>query len=175
MRGRIWLSFVVLAIGALLFGTLLDDGELTLALRILQASASAGVVYCYARAAYFAFRVEEPIGSDYLIVGILLSFFSMFCQAIYSIVYRLLGGPTWMLYSEVAAPFVLISVIAAVLHVTAPGAVDGRVPPKNRITVGICFAIAVACVLTLAATRERLMQSFGVVEPTATGSIDRRR
>lgn len=51
-------------------------------------------------------------------------------------------------------PFiVLASVVGAVLHVVAPGSVDGVVPRRNRLALGAGVGLAVLVVMALLITR----------------------
>jgi len=88
-----------------------------------------------------------------LIVGIWLSFLSHVGQTTYSLVYRLADAPQWLLNAEVVPFIVLTSVVGAVLHVVAPGSVDGVVPRRNRLALGAGVGLAVLVVMALLITR----------------------
>ncbi|CAO4133400.1 hypothetical protein OFEAOIEE_LOCUS1127 [Methylorubrum extorquens] len=47
----------------------------------------------------------------------------------------------------------LFSMMAAVLHVAATGSIDGEVPRRSRIALGICVGAAVLVVGAVVATR----------------------
>lgn len=49
----------------------------------------------------------------------------------------------WMRDSPWIAFFLLNSTIAGILHLTAPGAIDGRIPGKNWVVVGAAIGIGV--------------------------------
>ncbi|MCJ2038550.1 hypothetical protein MKK55_06210 [Methylobacterium sp. J-059] len=51
------------------------------------------------------------------------------------------------------APIVMPSMVASVLHAAAPGAVDGTVPRRNRIALGIGAGSGVSAVVFLIAIR----------------------
>ncbi|WP_232631553.1 hypothetical protein [Methylobacterium sp. Leaf118] len=47
----------------------------------------------------------------------------------------------------------LLSMMAAVLHVAATGSIDGEVPRRSRIALGLCVGGAVLVVGAVVATR----------------------
>jgi hypothetical protein len=153
IRGTIYLSAIVLFVGYQSINAFVPNADMILATRILATGFYSAVLYVYGRDAWGAFRKPEPKRSDFLIVGIWLSFLSHWCQNLYSLAYRLAQAPEWLLTAEVVSPIVMLSMVASVLHVAAPGAVDGTVPRRNRIALGIGIGLAVFAVAVLMATR----------------------
>lgn len=149
IRGRIWFTLLVLFFGYGIINVFVPNGDMIIATRVIQASASAVVLYVYFGDFWHGLRTPDPARGDYLIVGIWVGFFATLCQAIYSMAFRLAGNPAWLLNSEVNAPYILLSVVAAVMHVSAPGAVDGVVPRRNRLAMGVGFGAAVFLVICL--------------------------
>ena len=149
IRGAIWMTIVLLGIGYAIINAFVPNSDMNIAIGVLQASAASMVVYIYGRDAWIAVRSKSPKRTDFLIVGIVLAWISTDGQAILAVLFRLAGMPAWFVNSEIYAPIRLLSVVAAVLHVSAPGAVDGLVPRRNRIAMGIGLGGAVLLVLAL--------------------------
>lgn len=153
IRGTIYLSAILLLAGYQLINAFVPNADMIVATRTLAAGFYAVVLYVYAADAWRATMKPEPRRSDFLIVGIWLSFLSHFGQTVYSLVYRLADAPGWLLNAEIVPFIVLFSVLGAVLHVAAPGSVDGTVPRRNRIALGIGVGLAVLTVMALLITR----------------------
>lgn len=153
IRGAIWLTILILGAGYAFINAFVPNGDMNIAIGVLQASAATMVVYIYGRDAWQALKKREPARTDFLIVGIVLAWLSTDGIAILAVVFRLAGTPQWFLNSELYAPIRLLSVVAAVLHVSAPGAVDGIVHRKNRLAMGLGLGGAVLLILGLLWTR----------------------
>lgn len=149
IRGAIWLTVILLGFGYSVINAFVPNSDMNIAIGVLQASAATMVVYIYGKDAWQALRKKNPARTDFLIVGIVLAWLSTDGQAILAVLFRLSGMPSWFVNSELYAPIRLLSVVAAVLHVTAPGAVDGLVPRKNRIAMGLGLGGAVLVMLVL--------------------------
>lgn len=149
IRGAIWMTVLVLGIGYVIINAFVPNSDMNIAIGVLQASAATMVVYIYGRDAWSALWTKNPKRTDFLIVGIVLAWLSTDGQAILAVLFRLAGMPQWFVNSEIYAPIRLLSVVAAVLHVSAPGAVDGVVPRRNRLAMGFGLAGAVLLVLGL--------------------------
>jgi len=149
IRGIIWLTMVLVGVGYIIINAFVPNSDMNIAVGVLQASAATMVVYIYGRDAWIALRTSNPKRTDFLIVGIVLAWLSTDGQAVLAVLFRLAGMPAWFVNSEIYAPIRLLSVVAAVLHVSAPGAVDGLVPRRNRIAMGVGLGGAVLLVLTL--------------------------
>lgn len=143
IRDLLFITLVLLLLGYVALNAVVPNADIIIAARVLQAAASVVVLYVYGSDAWAAFTRPQPERSDFLILGIWLGFFSGLAQAVYAILFRLAGAPAWMLYMETVAPTVLISVLAAVLHVAAPGGLDGTVPRRNKIALGAMFGLGV--------------------------------
>lgn len=149
IRGAIWLTVLFLGVGYAVINAFVPNSDMNIAIGVLQASAATMVVYIYGKDAWQALKKREPARTDFLIVGIVLAWLSTDGQAILAVLFRLAGMPSWFVDSELYAPIRLLSVVAAVLHVSAPGAVDGLVPRRNRLAMGLGLGGAVLIVLVL--------------------------
>lgn len=156
IRGRLWFSFLVLFVGYNIVNVFVQNPDMIIACRIIQASTSVVVLYVYFEDAWVGFKKAVPAREDYLIVGIWLAWLATFLQAMFSVMWRLAGGPDWLTNAEINAPFIILSVLGGMLHVSAPGALDGVVPRKNRVAMGMAFGVSLAIVTGLFATRPNI-------------------
>lgn len=153
IRGVLYLTALVLFLGYQTINVFVPNADMIVAARILAAGFYSAVIYVYAPHAWEAVRRPKPEGADFLVVGIVLSFLSHLGQTVYAIVYRLAEAPKWLLNAEVVAPIVLLSMLAATLHVCAPGLIAGEVPRRQRIVFGVWVGLAVLLVGAVLATR----------------------
>lgn len=152
IRGTIYFSALILFAGYQCLNAFVPNADLILATRTLAVGFYTAVLYIYGPDAWRALTAPKPKRSDFLIVGIWVSFASHDAQSLYSILYRL-APSQWLLNSEVVSPIVLLAVIGAILHISAPGAVDGTVPRRNRMALGFGVGIATIMVAVLLVTR----------------------
>lgn len=152
IRGTIYISILLLFVAYQCINVFVPNADLILATRTLAAGFYATVLYVYGADAWKALTAPNPKRTDFLIVGIWISFASHMMQSLYSILYRL-SPSQWLLNSEIVSPIVLLGVVAAILHVSAPGAVDGTVPRRNRVALGVGVGAATVIVALLLITR----------------------
>lgn len=143
IRSRVVFSAVMLVAVVLILGVVVPEGDLIIATRIFQASTAAAVVVVYWPDARAAWKSNSPEVGDYLIVGITIGWVATLCQALFSVIYRLAGTPMWFANADVNSLWILMSSISGWLHIMAPGAVDGKVPQRNRLGLGISIGAAV--------------------------------
>jgi len=153
IRGAIYLTTILLFILYQAINAFVPNADMIVAVRVLACSVYAAVIYVYGRDAWVAVSTPDPKRSDFLIVGIVLSFMSHFGQSAYAIAYRLADAPAWLLNAEVIAPVVILSMVAGVLHVTAPESIEGTVPRRNRYALGAFVGLAVLMLGVLLTTR----------------------
>jgi len=128
IRSRVVFSAVLMVFAILILGIVVPEGDLVKATRIFQASTAAAVVAVYWPDARAAWKSNSPEVGDYLIVGITIGWMATLCQALFSVIYLLAGGPLWFANADVNSLWILMSSISGWLHIMAPGAVDGKVP-----------------------------------------------
>ncbi|WP_407529468.1 hypothetical protein [Methylobacterium oryzisoli] len=124
-----------------------------LAMRVLQSAVAAVVCYIYWPDAWAAIRTNAPERGDYLVLGIYTGWLATMCQGLYSVTFRLAGNPMWLINADPVGLWIMMSVMAGVLHVLAPEAIGGTVPRRNRIAVGGGLGCAIVVVLVLLAVR----------------------
>jgi hypothetical protein len=81
--------------------------------------------------------IGEVSGTEMLSLGIGCTWTSEIGQRIWSLIWRGMGHPEVMT-TNYSLPFLLyISVLGGIQHITSPGAVNGFVPTRNWIVLGI--------------------------------------
>jgi hypothetical protein len=180
IKKQIVFATIVLVGTVFMLNFFLPNADLILAERIFQASVAMTVVVVYWPDARAAWLSESPERGDYLIVGVTLGWCATFCQAMFSVVFRLAGMPLWFTNIDANSLWILMSAISGLLHIVAPGAVDGVVPRRNRIVLGIGMGIGVMVVCIVLWTRPDISDyveaSRFVLEDTASwlvGLLDR--
>ena len=153
IRQVLYLTGLALVAGYQTINVFVPNADMIVATRILATGFYAAVVFAYAGDAWDAVRAPEPEKSDWLIVGIWLSFLSHLCQSIYAIIYRLADAPMWLLNAEVVPFIVGLSMVAAMLHILATGGVKEGVPRRSQVTLGLATGLAVIVVGGVIATR----------------------
>ncbi|WP_232629176.1 hypothetical protein [Methylobacterium sp. Leaf118] len=153
IRQVLYLTSLLLVVGYQTINVFVPNADMIVSTRILAAGIYSTVVYAYARDAWEAVRKPEPDKSDYLILGIWLSFVSHLAQTTYAIIYRLADAPKWLLNAEVVPFIVGVSMVAAILHVAATGGIKEGVPRRSRVALGLGVGCAVIMVGAIIATR----------------------
>lgn len=142
IRGVIGWTVLLLTAGYVVFNAFYPNNDVNIAVDILVGVFATMAVSYYVAAALKAVWTGSRANTDYLIVGICLSWISQDSLAWLRVVSRLSGFDPAFLNSELFAPVKLLSVIAAVLHVIPKGAANGVVPRGNRSAVAVAFGVA---------------------------------
>lgn len=87
--------------------------------------------------------------ADWLGVSIFCSWFSIVVIRGWSIAWRWLGKPEWLLESDIVTYALYMQLCAAIFHLAAPGALGDRVPPRRWINIGIGVAVLIFAPLGL--------------------------
>lgn len=87
--------------------------------------------------------------ADWLGIGIFCSWFSIVIIRAWSIIWRYLGKPEWLLESDIVSYALYLQLCAAVFHLAAPGAIGNRVPPRRWINIGVAVAVFIFAALVL--------------------------
>lgn len=107
-------------------------------------SVSAGVVVTYSSFAFQAACNRSPSSQDYLLLGIWLGWLAMSVRGAVALYWRYANKPPEFTDNFLWLLVLHIAVVSATLHLTAPGAIDGRVPARNWILLGIAVAFGLA-------------------------------
>lgn len=93
--------------------------------------------------------MQRPMdGGSQLLLGILCVWFAEIAISLWSLIWRL-SDQSWMLDSPILAALLYLKIIGGTLHVTAPRAVDGRVPRRSWIMllIGATLAALIAGII----------------------------
>jgi hypothetical protein len=131
--------------------------------RAVQIALCFAVVISYLPDAISGSFARRPSGIQQLILGISCSWIGFIGYGAWMLMWRLSGQPTWMLNTDTTNLFTWLAMYGAVLHITAPGAVEG-IPRKNMVRLGVAIAIAVFCIF-----------AFGIAQPNVRGFTDHLR
>jgi hypothetical protein len=105
-------------------------------------AAAVGVCFAYAPAVYDAMTAERELDrADWLSMGVFVGFFAIVLLRSWSILWRFLGKPEWLLNSDFVSYSLYMSLWAAIFHLAAPGAISDRVPARRWINIGIAVTI----------------------------------
>ena len=111
-----------------------------------------GVIVAYIPTVSAAVRLRRPGGSDILVVGIWLAWISLVEARIWSIVWRSLGSPRWLVNTDFTTHIIALAALAGIFHLAGPEAIDGRVPTRQWIRIGIIVALGAALSIGLIMT-----------------------
>lgn len=111
-------------------------------LNALVLCVSISVVITYSPAWVQTLNKERLNGADALSLGIGGTWCAEIGQRLWSIIWRGLDQPEWMLTTSLLPLLLTLSFMGGVLHLTAPGAVDGIVPRRNWIILGVTLGAA---------------------------------
>lgn len=110
-------------------------------LHALRLSVSVVVVLTFARVLP-GILVQRPLDAgSQLILGILCVWVAEIAISAWSLTWRL-SDQSWMLNSPILAGLLYLKVVGGTLHVTAPRAVDGRVPRRSWVMLVIGASVA---------------------------------
>lgn len=136
-----WAAFVI-GCGYLVLNVALPNNDVNIAVDILIGVMALVVLAFYIPAALLALWTGSRANTDYLIVGIALSWMSQDGQAWLRAILRLSNFNPAFANSEFFVPIKLLSVVAAVLHIVPRGAANGIVPKGNTASVLVGFGLA---------------------------------
>lgn len=120
------------------------------AFNIINLAVAVMVVIAYAPVVIDIFTNERPIDrSDWLGLGVFLSWQSTIMLRLYSIAWRWMGQPDWLTDSDILSYGLFVQFSAGILHLAAPGALNARVPTRRWINIGIWVGVFVLVALVL--------------------------
>jgi len=90
-----------------------------------------------------------PNERDQLIIGIWIAWSFDLVNRIWSLSWRFSGQPQWMLTSDFLTFMLFGRTIAAMLHVTAPTAVEGIVSKTSWLKLGLAFGLGVVATMAV--------------------------
>ena len=139
LRSRtLWTALALFALYWIAAG-LVPNGPLMEALHTIRIAICLVVVTAYAPVCLEALAQDRIGRVEQLSLGITIGWGATLCGGLWSLLWRLAGQPAWMVNSDLNGFFLWVAILGAVLHVTAPGAVDGIVPRRTWILTGLAF------------------------------------
>jgi hypothetical protein len=107
---------------------------------------SAAVMILFGREAWAAFRERIPDRAYQLVMGIVVAWGAVLLNRAYHLWWRGNGQRIDLVNNDMVTFFSFVLSIAAILHLTVPGAIDGRIPKKQWAilsgAVGVGIALA---------------------------------
>ncbi|MCZ8098830.1 MAG: hypothetical protein O9972_13015 [Burkholderiales bacterium] len=136
LRGRLARTFtLIMMIGATLF-VLVPEAALIEGLNLIAISFSLSVVIAYSPVAWVALNEENPSRAHVLVFGIFLTHTAVLISRFISFSRRSLGM-NGVADSDLVSLFVLLAIMGALCHLNAPEVVDGTVPTKQWVRIGL--------------------------------------
>ena len=109
-----------------------------------------GVCVAFFATMWEAMRAARPRADQILVAGIWWSWLAVVEQRVWSMVWRGLGTPLWLANSDLTTHFVSLALLAGLMHLAGPEAIDGRVPARHWVRIGAIAAGGIALVMVLA-------------------------
>lgn len=140
MSPKVWLSIL----GAAIFYVFLVlvfpfEGFIGLIVNFLRVAVATAVLVIYGPKLGIIFRQVPAPSRDYLLAGIVLSWFSSECFAMYNEAGRIFGIETSIFKSPVAGGFSFVLVSAGVFHLLAPGTSE-----KKSLIIAVAIGVVVS-------------------------------
>ncbi len=134
-------------------------------LHTLRISIGIAVIIAYSDVCLDAIRVSKPDRVGQLALGIVTSWIGTVGSGLWSLLWRLGGKPPWMLESSFSGVWWWLMILGGILHITAPGAINGIVPRRNKIRLGVGVGAGVLATLILIAVQPDLTHLVELIEP----------
>lgn len=141
------------------------NGPLLEALHTIRIAICLMVVVAYAPICLEALARDRIDRVCQLSLGITIGWGAALLSGLWLLLWRLAGQPAWMLNSDLYGFFIWVAILGAVLHVTAPGAVDGVVPRRTWILTGAAFGAGALAAVALLVLRPDIRRVVEHLEP----------
>ncbi|WP_262027555.1 hypothetical protein [Microvirga sp. Mcv34] len=165
IRNRIiWAATAAFGVYWILAAIIPNDEWLAF-LRSLLLIVSLAVAIAYSRPVLFALAHHQYDRVIHLTLGITLGWIATLLSSLWGLIWRISGQPAWMLNNDIVGAFFWLQFLAAVLHLTAPGAVDGKVPTRSWLLVGVTIAGGLGMAIYLAGKSADLRLVIDAIEP----------
>jgi hypothetical protein len=146
-----------------------NPGPIVEMVRVASIPLSVAVIVAYGDGALRALFARHPDKFAMLTLGIVVSWGSTAMSSTWSVLWRLSGQPAWWVNSYPNSFGLYIALSAAVLHITAPGAVDGRIPRRLMIHLGVIAGLVVALACAVVTARPDLSSVINSLRPYVEG------
>lgn len=142
LRGHLMRALIgFMALGGLLFA-IVPETALIEALNLISLSFAGAVMVAYAPIVWRALGEEMPTRGQVLSVGIFLTQAASFIARIVSLGFRSLGWRD-VVNTDLVSLFVYLTIIGALCHLNAPEVVDGAVPTRQWVRIGMIFGLGI--------------------------------
>ncbi len=141
-RSRVVKAAIALSAGYWLAAFLLPSILLIQVLNYVLIAIAIAVSVAYLPNVYEALKMDRIDRVAQLSLGISLSWLAVLINRSWVGVIRITDAD-WMRTSPMIGFYVFLSVLAGVLHITAPGAIDGIIPKRNQIILGAAIGVGV--------------------------------
>lgn len=125
---------------------------LNVLVRCVTLFVSVAVLVAYGRWGIVALTRKRISRGYQLLLGITLSWLGSLLLSAYIVWWRARGVPGESISSDIATFGAFLTTIGGVLHITAPGAFEEKVPPRNWIMLGLAVAAGVTLAWVLIVT-----------------------
>ncbi len=152
MKSILWLGAfvaIVVAFYALAIVLVGFEGAVALAIHFGRVSLAVAVLIFYAPALVTIFRVWPAPRRDYLLAGILLTWASAACFALWNAMGMQFGVQTSIFVSPIAGFFSLLLVLGGLFHLLAPAPVGSNRLLIVALSVGVVAGLLIAVVAPL--------------------------
>lgn len=142
--GRVPLFWICAAVAAALIGAHLSmpSSWIIMGLYLILVMVSAGLTVGYAEGVWDALRTRRPGMVAIYTVGAFLPWVALFLLCVTAIVIRT-GQGEWLRSTPIISGYLVTFILAGVLQMASPGALDGKVPRANWVKVGFAIGAGV--------------------------------
>lgn len=147
LRSRVaWCLYSAIVVWALA-AILLRPVSFILVENAVLISIGVGVSVAYAPYALDALRATFPSQAQLLALGIWLAWVAIAGERVYSLIGRALGKDIGFFNTSLHTGLIFLTAIGGACHLLAPEAVDGVIPRRAwvRMGIGACFSTLIIC------------------------------
>lgn len=151
IRARITWALAFATLLYIQLSVLLPNGWLSEVMRCVQLTTSFMVLTGYFSRAFSCFFVvgRWPEKHNVIALGIELSWFAIFCNSAWALIYRLAGQPSWMVNNDYYTAWSALSAFAATLHIFAPNIMGPAMPKLDQVRFGATAVLGVVLVVVV--------------------------
>ena len=138
---RFWLYAVAPQLAFLLIASLVPTGQLIEALNLVTFALALGICIAFAPGFLLFFTRSGPVDRfEALTMGIQASWTARCLVGIYGFCWRLRGQPIEAINNSTFAWFSFLTILGAVMHLAAPGAIKDHIPSRRWVDIGALVA-----------------------------------
>ena len=139
---RFWLYFVAPQVTFVGLSTCLRPQTLQPLFSAIIFALSLGINVAFMPSTMAFFNRSGPIDrTEALCIGIQATWFSRACVGAWSLFWRYEGQPLWLINNDLVAYFNYLTILGALMHLAAPGAIKDHIPTARWVKIGALVAI----------------------------------